>query len=153
MQHFSNHQPRSKLISPQFFKPKERRSNTRLAMRFCFGAFNGTCTKGAPLEEEEAFELDHILEKHVEMPNPDCTKLREGNNSSAGVSAAAIKTPAFWSDKPELWFAQLESQSALGNISVDSTKFHYVIAVLSSDDLTCVCDLNRPVLITSLKIG
>ncbi|GBN60379.1 hypothetical protein AVEN_147758-1 [Araneus ventricosus] len=62
------------------------------------------------------------------------------------VSAVAIKTPAFWSDKPELWFAQLESQFALGNISVDSTKFHYVIASLNINDLTCVSDivLNPP---------
>ncbi|GBL72453.1 hypothetical protein AVEN_115373-1 [Araneus ventricosus] len=48
----------------QFHQPKQRRSNTRLAMGFCFCTFNGTCTKGAPLEEEEALELDHILEKH-----------------------------------------------------------------------------------------
>ncbi|GBN18859.1 hypothetical protein AVEN_41207-1 [Araneus ventricosus] len=63
MQHFSNHQPRSKLIFPHFLQPKERRSNTLLAMCFCFGTFKGTCTKSAPLEEEEAFELDEILEK------------------------------------------------------------------------------------------
>ncbi|GBN78287.1 hypothetical protein AVEN_58720-1 [Araneus ventricosus] len=72
------------------------------------------------------------------MPNPDDSKLGECNNFSAGVSAVAIETPAFCSDKPEIWFAQLESQFALGNISVDSTKFHYVIAALNSDDLTCL---------------
>ncbi|GBM03428.1 hypothetical protein AVEN_265468-1 [Araneus ventricosus] len=42
----------------------QSRSNTRLAMCFCFGTFNGTCTKGVPLEEEDVLELDHILEKH-----------------------------------------------------------------------------------------
>ncbi|GBM83084.1 hypothetical protein AVEN_73083-1 [Araneus ventricosus] len=65
----------------------------------------------------------------------------KGNRTLLIVSAVAIKTPAFWSDKPELWFAQLESEFALGNISVGSTKFHYVIAALNSDDLTCVSDL------------
>ncbi|GBL99728.1 hypothetical protein AVEN_249762-1 [Araneus ventricosus] len=40
-----------------------------------------------------------------------------------------------------LRFAHLESQLALGNISVDSTKFRYVIAALNSDDFTCVSDL------------
>ncbi|GBM60202.1 hypothetical protein AVEN_273511-1 [Araneus ventricosus] len=74
----------------------------------------------------------------IELPNPDDTKLNESSNSSAGVSAVAIKTPAFWSDKQELWFAQIVSQFALGNISVDSTKFHYVIAALNSDYLPCV---------------
>ncbi|GBO10970.1 hypothetical protein AVEN_84035-1 [Araneus ventricosus] len=66
-EHFSNHQPRSKLIFPQFLQSKERRSNTLSAMCFYFGTFDGTCTKGIPLEEEEAFELDHILEKHSEI--------------------------------------------------------------------------------------
>ncbi|GBN47715.1 hypothetical protein AVEN_132828-1 [Araneus ventricosus] len=70
------------------------------------------------------------------MPNSADIRLSESSNS-----AVAIKTPAFWSDKTELWFAQLESQFALGNISVYSTKFHYVIAALNSDDLTCVSDL------------
>ncbi|GBM66158.1 hypothetical protein AVEN_68286-1, partial [Araneus ventricosus] len=36
-------------------------------MCFCFGTFNGICTNGAPLEEEEVFELDQILEKHGEI--------------------------------------------------------------------------------------
>ncbi|GBO08231.1 hypothetical protein AVEN_81663-1 [Araneus ventricosus] len=75
------------------------------------------------------------------MLNPDDTKLGECNNYSASVSALAIKTPAFCSDTPVLWFAQLESRFALGNISLDSTKFHYVIADLNSDNLTCVSDL------------
>ncbi|GBL91930.1 Transposon Tf2-6 polyprotein [Araneus ventricosus] len=75
------------------------------------------------------------------MPNSTDIRLSESSNSSTGVSAVAIKTPAFWSDKPELWFAQLESQFALENISVDSTKFHYVTAALNSDNLTCVSDL------------
>ncbi|GBM75142.1 hypothetical protein AVEN_163609-1 [Araneus ventricosus] len=76
------------------------------------------------------------------MPNSADIRLSEISNSSAGISAIAIKTPAFWSDKPELWLAQF----ALGNISVDSTKFHYVIAALNSDDLACVSDivLNPP---------
>ncbi|GBM51625.1 hypothetical protein AVEN_43258-1 [Araneus ventricosus] len=76
------------------------------------------------------------------MQNHDNTKLSKSNNSSVGASAVAIKTPAFWSNKPELWFAQF----ALGNISFDSSKFHYVIAALNSDDFTCVSDivLNLP---------
>ncbi|GBN78306.1 hypothetical protein AVEN_156771-1 [Araneus ventricosus] len=88
------------------------------------------------------------------MPNPDDSKLGECNNFSAGVSAVAIETPAFCSDKPEIWFAQLESQFALGNISVDSTKFHYVIAALNSDDLTCLIspELLKGLLIQRLPV-
>ncbi|GBL92213.1 hypothetical protein AVEN_91543-1 [Araneus ventricosus] len=70
------------------------------------------------------------------MPNPADTKFSESSNSSAGVSAVAIKTPAFQS------CGSLSlNLFAFGNISVDSTKFHYVIAALNSDDLTCVSDL------------
>ncbi|GBL94704.1 hypothetical protein AVEN_84009-1 [Araneus ventricosus] len=75
------------------------------------------------------------------MPNPQDIKLSESGNFTAGVSAVAIKTPAFWSDKQEMWFAQLESQFALGNISFDFTEFHFVITALNSDDLTCVFGL------------
>ncbi|GBL94808.1 hypothetical protein AVEN_197497-1 [Araneus ventricosus] len=75
------------------------------------------------------------------MLNPDDTNLSESSNFSAGVSAVAIKTPAFWSVKPEMWFAELESQFGLGNISAESTKIHYVIAAINCDNLTCVSDL------------
>nr|XP_042902637.1 uncharacterized protein LOC122270194 [Parasteatoda tepidariorum] len=52
------------------------------------------------------------------------------------------KLQFFWNDKPELWFAQLESQFKLANITVDSTKFYYVVSSLGSDDLTGSDDLD-----------
>lgn len=68
-------------------------------------------------------------------------QLNSLNTSSSELSAVAIKVPTFWNDKPELWFAQLESQFTLAKITVDSTKFHYVVASLNSEDLSCISDL------------
>ncbi|XP_026745665.1 uncharacterized protein LOC113507007 [Trichoplusia ni] len=41
-----------------------------------------------------------------------------------------VKTPAFNADDPQLWFAQLEGQFVLSNITTDNTKFYYVLAQL-----------------------
>ncbi|XP_067122353.1 uncharacterized protein [Centruroides vittatus] len=63
---------------------------------------------------------------------------------SAGVpqiSRVAVKPPPFWKNKPSLWFAQLEAQFAIANISADTTKYYYVISTLESDILESVHDL------------
>lgn len=38
--------------------------------------------------------------------------------------------PAFYPEKPALWFAQLESQFVLANISTDATKYHNALGHL-----------------------
>lgn len=48
------------------------------------------------------------------------------------VSRVAIKLPPFWSEKPALWFAQIEAQFDLCSITADVTKFNYVVAQLDS---------------------
>ncbi|XP_025267510.1 uncharacterized protein LOC112639004 [Camponotus floridanus] len=50
----------------------------------------------------------------------------DGDNQHIG--RLAIKAPPFWPEEPELWFAQLEGQFALGGITQDATKYLYVIA-------------------------
>lgn len=54
-----------------------------------------------------------------------------GRCSSDGPSSeifkVGIRVPPFYPDEPEIWFAQLEGQFALANISNDVTKFYYVI--------------------------
>ena len=53
----------------------------------------------------------------------------------------AFKAPVFWEADPALWFAQVESQFAISGITVDSTKFHAVVAALEPKVLSCVRDL------------
>lgn len=52
------------------------------------------------------------------------------SNSDSSVFRISVKVPPFWPDKPTLWFAQLEGQFALANVTVDATKFYHVISVL-----------------------
>lgn len=58
-----------------------------------------------------------------------------------GVCRLAFKAPVFWNDDPALWFAHVESQFVVAGISVDSTKFHAVVAALDCKVLKCVRDI------------
>lgn len=46
------------------------------------------------------------------------------------VCRVAVRIPPFWPDEPEIWFAQVEGQFAIANITADATKFNYVIGQL-----------------------
>ena len=53
-------------------------------------------------------------------------------DSTFGINRVGIRVPPFWPEKPALWFAQLEGQFALSNITQDATKFYYVISQLDN---------------------
>ena len=53
---------------------------------------------------------------------------------TARTSAVSVKLPPFWPEKTGLWFAQAEAQFAIKGITVDKTKFSYVVSML--DDKT-----------------
>lgn len=57
------------------------------------------------------------------------------------LARVAVKPPPFWKANPELWFARLESQFSLASITVDETKFNYVISAVDSDILNSVSDI------------
>jgi hypothetical protein len=44
------------------------------------------------------------------------------------ISRVAIKIPPFLPEDSAIWFAQLEAQFALANISQDATKYYYAIS-------------------------
>lgn len=46
------------------------------------------------------------------------------------VNRVGIRVPPFYPQKPALWFAQLESQFILANITSESTKFHHTMSNL-----------------------
>ena len=52
--------------------------------------------------------------------------------STSCINRVDIRVPPFWPEKPAVWFAQLEGQFALSNITQDSTKFYYVISQLEN---------------------
>ena len=52
----------------------------------------------------------------------------------------------FWKSKPDLWFVQMEAQFFTAGITVDETRYNYVIQCLDDDSLIEVSDivLNPP---------
>ncbi|XP_063529648.1 uncharacterized protein LOC134740921 [Cydia strobilella] len=57
------------------------------------------------------------------------------------VYRVSVKIPPFWPEEPEIWFAQIEGQFNLSKITVDETKFNYVISHLDQQNCKEVKDL------------
>ncbi|KAL0831366.1 hypothetical protein ABMA28_002191 [Loxostege sticticalis] len=51
---------------------------------------------------------------------------------SSDIYRVGVRVAPFWPDKPAIWFAQLEGQFAISNITADTTKFYYVISQLDN---------------------
>lgn len=51
-------------------------------------------------------------------------------DDSTSVDRIAISIPPFWSADSELWFAQIENQFLLADVTTDETKFSYVASHL-----------------------
>ena len=60
------------------------------------------------------------------------TALQGLQPESATVNARAVKLPPFWSGNPEVWFKLVESVFATRKITVQQTKFDYVIQALDN---------------------
>ena len=71
------------------------------------------------------------------------------------VARISVKMPPFWPNNPNLWFAQLEAQFELAQITLEKTRFAYVVANLEERYAAEVEDLitNPPVVepYTSIK--
>lgn len=51
-------------------------------------------------------------------------------NEKQGVFRVGVRVPPFWPEKPEIWFAQIEGQFHISNITSDLTKYYYIISNL-----------------------
>ena len=51
---------------------------------------------------------------------------------AASVNATLVKLPQFWQGNPQVWFALVESVFSTRNITVQKTKFDYVIQALNN---------------------
>jgi hypothetical protein len=85
-------------------------------------------------------------------------------DSIFNINRIGIRVPPFWSEKPDVLFAQLDGQFALSNITQDETNFYYVISQLDSKyaavkgvimnfPLTCRYDRIKAELIRCLSIS
>lgn len=69
--------------------------------------------------------------------NDTQSKKESGNNEQASTS---VKLPQFWSQCPEAWFLQAESQFNVKNITRDTTKYEYIISALPQEVILTVWD-------------
>ena len=61
----------------------------------------------------------------------------QGVGGDGEINSTAVKLPNFWANDPELWFFQVEAvfENRTPKVTVDSTKFNYVMAALPQDIL------------------
>ncbi|KAL7742614.1 hypothetical protein ACLKA6_013946 [Drosophila palustris] len=78
--------------------------------------------------------------------NIDLSESDDAMGSSTTVNRLAVKDPPFWAERPEIWFAQIESQLCIAGITADKTKFHTVVASMESMVISQITDavLNPP---------
>ena len=57
------------------------------------------------------------------------------------IRHVALKLPPYWPKDPTLWFAQVEAQFTIAKITKEETRFHHVVASLSSEAAAEVRDL------------
>ena len=65
-------------------------------------------------------------------------------SASDAVPMAAnvsMKLPVFWPDAAEVWFAQVDAQIAIRNVTVRKTKFYHAVAVLPQEVASQILDL------------
>lgn len=66
----------------------------------------------------------------LQAENAELQKRLGVNSEETKVSAVSLKLPAFWADKPNVWFAQVEAQFQIAKIVGDTTKFNYIVGHL-----------------------
>lgn len=51
------------------------------------------------------------------------------------------QAPNFWTDQPEVWFAQVEAQFSLRRITLNEAKYSHILSALDQDTATRLLDL------------
>ncbi|XP_028160082.1 uncharacterized protein LOC114352619 [Ostrinia furnacalis] len=77
-------------------------------------------------------ELEELRAKNAILQS-DLQKARlepKQESSNDQVCRVSVKLPPFWTDRPTIWFAQVEAQFHLAGITTDMTKFSHVIGAI-----------------------
>lgn len=73
----------------------------------------------------------------MKEPNDNSEVTAAGNE----VGKIALRLPSFWTTNPKLYFAQIEANFTLSNISAESTKFCCLISALDEQVMLTIADL------------
>ena len=76
----------------------------------------------------------------------DIEALFPPTSASDAVPLAAnvlMKLPVFWPDAAEVWFAQVDAQFAIRNVTFSKTKFYHAVSVLPQEVDLQILDLIR----------
>ena len=57
------------------------------------------------------------------------------------VNRVGAKLPALWTERPDLWFKDVEAQFELAKVISEETKYHHVVASLDQQQAIKVCEL------------
>lgn len=97
--------------------------------------FDRRCKMNSGNSEEDTTEnLDDIP-----VANPFFNSINTASNME--INKVSVKLPPFWNEKPEIWFAQVEAQFELSKITIEQTKFNYLLANLEQNVVENIWDL------------
>ncbi|XP_029715439.2 uncharacterized protein LOC115269770 [Aedes albopictus] len=98
------------------------------------------------LKDEIAHLQDQLrVARAAAANNPPVVNSGTDVNNTAGgtVNKVAIKIGPFWKRDPTLWFAQLEAQFTLNQVTREDTRYFHVLAAIDSEILACCSDIIR----------
>ncbi|GBN24248.1 hypothetical protein AVEN_109689-1 [Araneus ventricosus] len=61
---------------------------------------------------------------------------KEVEGSNAGCDRVAVRVPNFWTDNAKIFFIQLEASFRLAGVTVEQTKFDYLVTALDPETLS-----------------
>jgi hypothetical protein len=75
------------------------------------------------------------------QPQPQTAPVVPGGGGAG--HASSLKLPEFWSESPELWFAQVNCIFATSDVTGSFDMFCHTVAALQHDALLIVADIER----------
>lgn len=75
------------------------------------------------------------------MENKSTVEKKLDSSNSSETMKVSVKIPHFWTDKPEIWFYQIEAQFAINGISNENTKFNYIVSQMEPKYIDTIWDI------------
>lgn len=65
----------------------------------------------------------------------------EAQPNSSETMKVSVKIPPFWTEKPDIWFYQIEAQFKINGISSEDTKFNYIVSQMEPKYVDTIWDI------------